>query len=145
MKPLLELPEARPALLVEADDLAIEDHGGVQRSLQRRDDFRKLEILPLVVSAEQRDAFAVKPADYAQPVELGLENPIRIVEGFIHERAEHRLDVFRHPHAGEDNGRQMASSPANPGGEGPAGPDPHYLRGIDTPHPLSYRFSRSRP
>src|SRR2546423_6904094 len=73
VKSLLERPKARPAALVQAHHLAVENRRILDACLHSFDHVRELDILRPVVPADDRGLFAVKAAQYPQAVKLGLE------------------------------------------------------------------------
>jgi hypothetical protein len=79
-KALPQGAEAGAALLVEADDLAVHHRRPGQGLPQGGGHVREEGLLWPVVAAEQGEAPAVEPAQDAEPVELRLEDPVRVIE-----------------------------------------------------------------
>ncbi len=101
VEPLLELAEAGTPLRVEAHDLAVHDRGPVEARPDRLGDLREPQLLRLVVPAQQRDLTAIEPGEDAEPVELGLEDPVGAVERAVDQGAQHRRRGRRHRCLGE--------------------------------------------
>jgi hypothetical protein len=105
---LLQFAKAGAAARVEADDLAVHDRRPVQGFAQGLDHVGELDILRVAVAAQQGELLAVEAGQDAQPVVLGLEDPVRVVERLGQQRAQHRLGGSRHRIAAPAGGLRSA-------------------------------------
>lgn len=75
--------------------------GLMERAPQAVRHVGKLEVLRLVIPAQENELPTVEPAEDAQPVEFRLEQPVGVVERLGHQRAEHWFRLARQRGRGE--------------------------------------------
>jgi DUF1009 family protein len=96
MEALLQHPEAGVAVLVQADNFAVDDARPRQAGLQHGNHLGELDILHHVISAEEGQLMTIKTAEDTQTVVLRLKDPVRVVERCGHECTEHRVKLGWH-------------------------------------------------
>ena len=92
----LEALEARPALGVERDDLAVEDHAPRAQLARERAHLRIARREVGEVAALQRDVAVVEEGDRADAVPLDLEAPVLLVAGQLAGPGQHRREALGH-------------------------------------------------
>jgi len=85
----MQEPEARSPLCIQADDLAIEDEKVGYTGTKGGNEIGELRVLRLMLATQSIQAVAIEPAEHRQAVELGLENPVKIIKRLRHLGALH--------------------------------------------------------
>jgi hypothetical protein len=90
---VLQELKARDAVRIEGNELAI-DHGVLLDLFEGLGDRLVAVADDLAVAGIERDLAALDAGDHAKAVPFGLEDPIRVIEGSIGKRCQHRLEVL---------------------------------------------------